>query len=198
MPDHRPIVSLRDRIREAMLGSQHARVVEWGNPQAMTEVLRGIKRDLGGADGTEPSSDQVKKASQWFAANRQARNFTELKYVCYGVLVPIDGETGPRVIDDRALVECLLQLVRERDGYPAQFRRCYQGLLRGYFSFDRSPHNTSPGYQSWLRLRTFLDEGLEPSYAAAVRRGFVPDWLQMLRTTRICLRRIRVAATRRA
>lgn len=180
MPDHRPIVSLRERIREAMLGSQHARVVEWGNPRAMTEVLRGIKRDLGGADGTEPTSDQVKKASQWFAANRQVRNFTELKYVCYGVLVPIDGETGPRVIDDRALVECLLQLVRERDGYPAQFRRCYQGLLRGYFSFDRSTHNTSPGYQSWTRLRTFLDQGLESSYAAAVRRGSVPDWLQML------------------
>lgn len=61
----------------------------WGNPRPMTEALRVLRTTLGGGGEGPPSVDMLEQALQMFVTTQRVANFTELKYVCYGVTVPI-------------------------------------------------------------------------------------------------------------
>lgn len=182
MPDRRPIDALRSRLAAEMGSEQVFRAPVWGNPHAMTEALRLLKRDLSEAEPSELSPDQVQASLRRFGATQQVQNFTELKYVCYGISVPV-GDEQWRVIDDGPLFKRLLTLVDEQEAKPKQYRRCYQGLLNGYFNFTHSDA-AAPSEVNWKTLRGFLGSKLEPIAHTASRRGVVPTWLQTLASHR--------------
>lgn len=142
----------------------------------MTEALRSIKRDLGGADGGVPSEDLLQASVRRFAMTQKVSSFTELKYVCYGVTLPL-GENQWRLIDREPMVEKLLGLVDQKQGQIKQFRRCYQGLLGAYFGFNRHGDQASKGLTNWVKLRGFLNSNLQPVLKATAQRGSTPDWL---------------------
>lgn len=182
MPDRRPIGSLRSRLATEMGSAQVFRAPVWGNPHAMTEALRLLKRDLSEAEPSELAPDQVQASLRRFGATQQVQNFTELKYVCYGISVPV-GDEQWRVIDNGPLFNRLLTLVDEQEARPKQYRRCYQGLLNGYFNFTHTD-TAAPSEVNWKTLRGFLGHKLEPIAHAASRRGVVPTWLQTLASHR--------------
>ncbi|MEO5606090.1 MAG: EH signature domain-containing protein [Polaromonas sp.] len=146
----------------------------------MTEALRSLKRDLSGSDAEKPPTEDMLRASlHRFSTTRDVASFTELKYVCYGVTVPV-GISHWRIIDQSPLFSTLLDLVQQREDQPKQFRRCYQGLLNGYFGFDRYSDAEGPGKGGWVKLRGFLSEKLRPILKSSAHRGLIPDWLQTL------------------
>ena len=171
--------NLRARLMAAMDPQQIFHGTVWGNPRPMTESLRDLRKSMGGSGEGPPPVDLLQQALQVFAKTQQVANFTELKYVCYGVTVPLWlGQCC--VIDHPPLFDRLLGLVEERSGQPKQFRRCYQGLLNSYFGFDRHTQPSPEGSMNWSRLRQYLGQRLEPVLQAAVGRGVVPDWLSTL------------------
>jgi hypothetical protein len=179
MPNLRPLDALRARLR-AELDPQHIfQSPGWADTRVMTEALRIIKRDLGGNDGGEPTQDVLQESLQRFADTRQVANFTELKYVCYGVTVPLENRHW-RVIDSEPLFNDLIGFVRQRESQPKQFRRCYQGLLSGYFGFDRHVESKGSGPGNWNSLRGFLGDSLRPMLKASTQRGTTPDWVRAL------------------
>ncbi len=151
MPHLQPLNSLRERLRSELDGHHPARGVTWGNPQAMSEALKSIKRELGGSDSGPPPQDVLLESLQRFARTAKAATFTELKYVCYGTTVPV-GRDRLRVIDQPPLFDALLAQVSEREVQPKQFRRCYQGLLTGYFGYEREPESVEIADKHWVRL----------------------------------------------
>ncbi|MEJ8858641.1 EH signature domain-containing protein [Variovorax robiniae] len=152
----------------------------WGAPQAMTKALTDLRRILGDSDVAMPSGDVMQSSLRHFASTQEARSFTELKYVCYGVTLPV-GAAGWRIIDRPPLFEKLISLVEAREGQPRQFRRCYQGLLNGYFGYDRSPDAaTAASTVNWGRLRGFLDHKLDPLMAKTRLREAAPGWIETL------------------
>ena len=180
MPDSRPLNALRASLAAALsLRRAHHEPV-WGEPKAMTAALKGVKQAFADADGSErPARDDLVAAVRGFFISRQISSFTELKYVCYGVTVPVDDE-GHRVIDRRLLLDRLIELVQERRAQPKQFRRCYQGLLSGYFGFEPDVGDSATAGQNWLTLRGFLSSQLKPVVDAAHARGRRFDWLEAL------------------
>ena len=176
----RPLDALRDRLREVLAPRQIFHAPVWGDPQAMTEALRSIKRELGGNDGGLPETDLLQASLARFAKDGKANNFTQLKYVCHGVTVPI-GKNQWRLIDHQPWLGRLLELVDgEAQKTPKKFRRCYQGLLGGYFGFDRHTEGNNAGSTNWQTLRGYLDKNLNPILQASSRRGTTPDWLLTL------------------
>lgn len=180
MPDSRPLKALQTSLAGALsLRRAHHEPV-WGEPKAMTAALKGVKQAFGGADDSErPARDDLVAAVRGFFRSRQISSFTELKYVCYGVTVPVDDD-GQRVIDRRLLLDRLIELVQARRAQPKQFRRCYQGLLSGYFGFEHEVGDSATAGQNWLTLRGFLGSQLKPVADAAHARGRRPDWLEVL------------------
>ena len=175
----RSLDDLRARLSSELSPSQVFRSQVWGNPRAMTLALRKLKRDLGDGATVAPGPDVLQASLARFATTQEVENFTELKYVCYGVSVPL-ARDELRIIDQAPLFKRLLALVAERRAQPKQFRRCYQGLLTGYFGFDRQPMASGAGPGNWDTLRTFLDDELQTLIDSASARGTLPEWLPLL------------------
>lgn len=180
MPDPRPLNALRARMRLALDNGQRHRTVVWGEPKLMSTTLKAVKQAFGGDDDVAPPErGDLVDAVRSFFRSRQVASFTELKYICHGVTVPVD-EDGHRLIDRTALFARLLELVDERQAQAKQFRRCYQGLMSGYFGFTRDPDPMDPAQANWLLLRGYLGERLTPVAKAAQARGRQLEWLETL------------------
>lgn len=179
MASMRPIDALRARLRRELDPQKIFDAPTWGNPRVMTEVLKEVRRDLGGNDIVSLDGDRVQKALLRFLKSRAVSSFTDLKYVCHGLTVPF-GREGVRLIDQRPMVDGVLQAVERREGQPRQFRRCYQGLLGGYFGFDWYAESEGQAIDNWTVIREFLRERLKSVLKASASRSGVPDWLQVL------------------
>ncbi|KRD25372.1 hypothetical protein ASE39_22645 [Acidovorax sp. Root267] len=182
MPHLQPLNALdhlRDRLRSELDVHRAVHAIEWGNPRVMTETLKRIRHDLGGEGNDQPAADQLQAALLRFARSRQVASFTELKYVCYGSTVPV-GHDLWRMIDRRPLFEAMLELVNQRTQQPKQFRRCYQGLLSGYFGFERNLEKPGEADERWIGLRNYLADQLAPLQSTSSKRGTVPEWLNTL------------------
>ncbi len=182
MPHIQPLNALdhlRDRLRSELDVHRAVHAIEWGNPRVMTEALKRIRHDLGGEGNDQPAADQLQAALLRFARSRQVASFTELKYVCYGSTVPV-GHDRWRVIDRQPLFEAMLELVNQRNQQPKQFRRCYQGLLSGYFGFERNLEKPGEADERWIGLRNYLADQLAPLQSASSKRGTMPEWLNTL------------------
>lgn len=155
MSHRQPIDVLRAGLRQAMSLRSTDTAQHWGNTKAMHEMLLSIQRDLGGQADTRPAEDQVKASLLQFHKTRALPSFNNLKYVCYGITVPI-GIKQWRVIDDQPLFDSLLSEVRKRQTQAKQFRRCYQGLLESYFSFNRHGQGSNFTQTNWTGLKSFL------------------------------------------
>jgi hypothetical protein len=171
--------ALRHRLRQELDVGHAVHSVEWGNPRVMTESLKRIRRELGGGDQDRPTEDKLQAALARFAASGAVLSFTELKYLCYGATVPV-GEEHWRLIDRQKLFDSLLNLVNHRAQQSKKFRRCYQGLLSGYFGFERNLDDPGEAERRWVTLREFLAEQLTPLRKACADKGQTPDWLTIL------------------
>lgn len=180
MPDSGPVNALRARLAGAMALNHSLRDLGWGDTKAMKASLADVRRVFGGGDDTaRPARNDLVDAVRQFFRDQQAGTFTQLKYVCYGVTVPVDAD-GQRLIDRGPLFTRLLELVEQRQGQPKQFRRCYQGLMSGYFGFSGASTAAAGTTNNWLTLRGFLGSRLEPVAASARTRGREPAWLDTL------------------
>ncbi|MDD0838755.1 EH signature domain-containing protein [Curvibacter sp. HBC61] len=182
MPYFQPLNALdvlRNRLRSELDVHQVVHAIEWGNPRVMTEALKRVRHDLGGEGQDKPAGDQLRAALLRFAKSHQVTSFSELKYVCYGSTVPI-GKDLWRVIDQRPLFDALLELVNQQVKRPKQFRRCYQGLLSGYFGYERNLAVPGDTDNCWTALRSYLANNLDSLWLASSKRGTVPEWLSIL------------------
>jgi EH_Signature domain len=171
--------ALRSRMRKDLDVGTAARVVEWGNPRPMTEALKRIRKELASDTQVQPTEDQLRKAIARFVNTGSVQSFTELKHLCHGTTVPV-GESRWRLIDRQKLFDALLAQVSSKPQQSKHFRRCYQGLLAGYFGFDRNLDEPGEAEQHWALLRRFLADRLAPLHAASSSRGQPPDWLTIL------------------
>lgn len=183
MSDSRSLGTLKRALAEALNPRQVASNKVWGDPQAMSRVLLQIKQELGGNAQEHIDKDAMTAALVNFRSQRSVASFNELKYVCYGACVPL-GTAHWRLIDDAGLVTAVLDQVDERQKLAKQFRRCYQGLLSAYFTFDKNRSGENLGLPNWQRLREYLGTRLDPVRIAARRRDDGPEWLGLLHQNR--------------
>lgn len=150
--------------------------VTFGDPRAMSNLLREIKRDMGGSEG-RPSEDLMINAIKKFDLQGDTDTFTELKYVCYGIETSV-GQQKFRIIEDEETLQQLLTVVSKRNN--KQLRRCFQGLLSSYFRFDPKSDVNKMGAKNWSSLKHYLKGKLKPLYESSSGRGVVPEWLSTL------------------
>lgn len=179
MPHLQPLKALQDRLHNEFDFSHLHHGLEWGNPRAMSAALKDIQRTFGGEGADVPETDVLQATLLRFAQTLKAATFTELKYVCYGITVKLPRQ-GWRLIDQPQLFDAVMKLVQEREAQTRQFRRCYLGLLHGYFGFER--HLVAPGApeRHWVHIRDYLAGRLDPLLAASSERGNAPEWLRTL------------------
>jgi hypothetical protein len=99
------------------------------------------------------------KAVRQFWASGDLDSLRDARLVCFGLHRPV-APSGPCIMEDR---DKLHRVLDDRAGVgqwmqaPRRFRRCYQGLVRSYFSYDAYAARTPTiGRRNWQDLRSYL------------------------------------------
>lgn len=161
---------LRDRLSSSLEWDASGIRGVWGQPQLMTKALGDVRNAFDTPVINIPERT-VAKVLLAYRGSGILQSFLDLKYACFG----IGQECGDkwRLINDDILFPKLLGEVDELREEPRRFRKCYQGLLSGYFGYPLFECET-PGH--WERLCAYLDSRLTVAQQATPH----PRWLTQL------------------
>ena len=138
------------------------------------EVLRGW---VAGKEALKPASDLVLEALLNFRRSANVTGLREAQLVCYGSIEPV-GKEKHRLIEDLRLFPTLLNCVDKYRPKPRAFRRCYKGLLSGYFGYDPEESSSDrAGKPNWLMLRTYLHGRIDDIKSSDGE----PEWVNAIR-----------------
>ena len=148
---------------------------DWALPQAMTKTLAEVRRQHDRPEAKPVAASTISAALAAFRKTGALPRFTDLKYVCLGVAwVERDGRC---LLAEEALRTVLLDLA-ESVSEPRRQMKCFQGLLRSYWSFpvhgSQVPEAAVLGLgvlRIWLCKRFIALDGA---------RMAKPDWFVML------------------
>ena len=128
-----------------------------------------------------PPTHWIQAALIRFRADRKISDAWQARHLCHGCLV-LYSRRAPWLMEDANAFPFLLQYVDNLHSRPRLFRRCFQGLMHAYFTYEpgrpnpeAGPYqNRETGWKNRLMLRTFLQRRRNN----IITPGFNPDWVQ--------------------
>ena len=140
----------------------------------MDRELVRLQASAGGLGSQIAPVDVQLVAVRQFWRSQHLESVRDGRLVCFGVTLP-HAPGGPCVLEDYSRLGVLLGIIDRWTGEPRRYRRCYQGLVANYFSYDASnPKTPVAGKENWSRLRRYLIERA----SKIVDRGSAPEWVQ--------------------
>jgi hypothetical protein len=139
----------------------------------LAKELKILEQWVGSAAAPNPASDIVVEALLRFHRSSNLASIREAQLTCYGCIQPF-GPENRRLIEDARLLPTLLECVEKYLPKPRAFRRCYRGLLSGYFGYDPDAISSDrAGKHNWRILRSYLYERLRSINS----QGIEPEWV---------------------
>ncbi|HEX8961626.1 MAG TPA: EH signature domain-containing protein [Rhodocyclaceae bacterium] len=135
MPARQGVRPAIDALRARLAGAlELGRAAGWGEPRAMTAALEDVRRRHDNAAGRPVAADRISRAVAAFRRRSKVADLAQLRYVCLGAAT-LDAE-GRCLLAEPALRARLFDLAETVPGARRQLK-CFQALLRGYWSFPR-------------------------------------------------------------
>lgn len=128
-----------------------------------------------------PPTHRIRAALIRFHTDRKVSDAWQARHLCHGCLV-LYSLRAPWLMEDARAFPLLLQYVDNLHNRPRLFRRCFQGLMRAYFTYEPGRpdpaagpyHNRETGWKNRLLLRAFLQR----RRSCITAPEFNPDWVQ--------------------
>lgn len=128
-----------------------------------------------------PPAHRIRAALMRFHADKRPTDAWQARHLCHGCLF-LYSRRAPWLMEDARAFPLLLQYVDSLHNRPRLFRRCFQGLMRAYFTYEPGRpdpaagpyHNRETGWKNRLLLRAFLQRRRN----CITTPGFNPDWVQ--------------------
>ena len=145
----------------------------------MAESIALLQRRLrDGVGGVPlPGDARQQRAVDQFWESQQFYDIREARLVSFGLGVP-NTQSRICVMEDRQRFMSVLDSKHGVDQWldsPKWYRRCYQGLVRSYFTYDGiSGETSSTGRKNWSDLRDYLHDRARN----IVSHGVEPDWVR--------------------
>jgi hypothetical protein len=130
----------------------------------------------GGASGgqAKPADDLIRRAIATFKAQPDVVDFRQARLLCFGITLRWNDSSRYCLIEDAKCFPRLLDGAGVFVGQPRAFRRCFQGLMLGYFAYDpEAEGSAAAGRQNWGLLKSFL----RSSYLRIQGTGMLPSWV---------------------
>lgn len=152
---------------------------EWPHRQLdglLDETIKKLEtHNKSGANSSVPE-DLLQAAVRKFWDTQCFETFRDARLVSFGMCVP-SRDSGPCIMEDRQRFQAVLDRQTGVDQWvnePRWYRRCYQGLVRSYFTYDAKLDQVpTVGKQNWADLREYLKERTRN----IVDRQVNPDWV---------------------
>ena len=169
-------MSALDRLAGLLRGSAGAGARPLPVDPSIDTVIAGLERHAKtGTSASVPEDLQQQAVSRFWDAQR-FDNLKDARLVSFGMCVP-SRPAGPCIMEDRQRFQAVLDSRGGVDQWlddPRWYRRCYQGLVRSYFTYDalldKAP---TVGRQNWGDLRDYLNERTRNIVDKTVN----PDWV---------------------
>ncbi|SIT39490.1 conserved hypothetical protein [Paraburkholderia piptadeniae] len=136
-------------------------------------LLVEMKARLKSGGGRAPSEDHQLDAVRRYWDSQEVSTFRDAYLLSWSLCLP-HRPRGQCVLEDRPRLQGVLDGV---DGYKSKtsaYRRCYQGLVKSYFTYDADAPEVPPvGRKNWGVLRDYLHDN-----NGDIRdRGPCPEWV---------------------
>lgn len=173
MPDRlmlSPLSKLQSKLQLTLGDSFQGKI--WGDPAEMTKSLAGVRACFDTAN-VSLNERSIGKALLIFRNTNDLPTFIDLKYACFGLGQSV-GEWC--LIEDMERFPAFLKRVDKEQPNPRRFRKCYQGLMHSYFSYDIFDNPGEAAKINWQMLKKYLRERLHVALSATNS----PTWLKTL------------------
>jgi hypothetical protein len=138
--------------------SQGHLVRPWAVEKTIDGHISLLERHLKDGAGAYVPKDLQEEAVTRFWSSKRVDNLKDARLVSFGVALPV-GQQRLRVIEDKERFPALLEGVDKYLPVPKQYRRCYQGLMSGYFAYDPEVKEAPKiGRENWVTLRDYLGD----------------------------------------
>ena len=141
----------------------------------LEKEIEKLKTWLGTNVTAKPPSNLIREALARFYEMPNTESLRDIRLICYGCVDV--GDRGYRLMEDAERFPKLLDCVDKYKGEARPFRRCYKGLLNGYFTYDPNAEGvTEAGQLNWNTLRSYLHDRT----ANLPSKGMLPGWVQAI------------------
>ena len=140
----------------------------------MALATQSLRKEYGEISRGTSDHSGIAAAVISFMETHKLLTYRDMKYVCFGVSSPY-GSPSIRLIEHETLFPKLLAEVELLRLERSIFRRCYQGLMKGYLRYPGQDEQVR-GHKNWLALRGFLSQ-----YCMVLKKQKpVMEWMQAL------------------
>lgn len=116
-------------------------------------VLMRMQERTKGNGSRVLSQDLQLEAVRRFWQSQEVASFRDAYLLSWGLCLP-HRPSGPCVLEDRSRFQAVLDGVDGWSVRPSAFRRCYQGLVKSYFTYDALRDSAPPtARNNWKMLR---------------------------------------------
>lgn len=162
------------RLRELMgLTRGEEETIEFHSSLEIDQVLKTLERRAKRGSSEIVPLDLQTEAVRRFWQTKELSTVQEARRVSFGLSLPI-AQGDVCILEDSERFQALLSSVDRWAEDPRRFRRCFQGLVTNYFSYDVFRIETrESGKDNWISLRDYLLDRSHNISAGA----FNPDWV---------------------
>lgn len=141
--------------------------------KTLDKVIAEIKQRGGGWSAEVVPADKKMLAVQNFWSNGLISGFPHLYLLSWSLNVAHHRD-NLCIMDDQKRLQHIFQAIDQWQKQPRAFRRCYQGLMHGYFTCNSSRSDISVNREN---LRKYLHERTE----WVVDRRANPEWVELIK-----------------
>lgn len=169
-------MSALDRLSGLLRGSLRAAERPFPRSDELDPVIAELQRHNKSGTGAHVPVDLQQVAVRKFWETQRFETLKDARLVSFGMCLPT-RPSGPCIMEDRQRFQAVLDKQTGVDqwiGDPRWYRRCYQGLVRSYFTYDaKVEHAPSVGKRNWGELRDYLHDRTR----SIVDKQVNPDWV---------------------
>lgn len=165
-----------ERLSGLLRGSLQAAERPFPQTNDLDPIIAGLQKHNKAGTGSSVPDDLQQAAVRKFWDTQRFETLRDARLVSFGMCVP-SRPYGPCIMEDRQRFKAVLDNQTGVDQWvdePRWYRRCYQGLVRSYFTYDtKVAQAPSAGKQNWGDLRDYLSERSRN----IVDKRVNPDWV---------------------
>lgn len=169
-------MSALDRLAGLLRNSPDAGARPLPVDSSIDAVISRLERQTKSGFQAAVPEDLQQQAVRRFWDLQRFENLKDARLVSFGMCVP-SRPSGPCIMEDRQRFQAVLDRQSGVDQWldePRWYRRCYQGLVRSYFTYDpKAEAAPSVGRRNWGDLRDYLHERTQN----IVDKKVNPDWV---------------------
>lgn len=151
-------MSALNHLASLLRPAVHEGARELAPSTAIDEVIAKMAAKSKSRAGGNLAEDHLLEAVKRFWLSQEVQSFRDAYMLSWSLCLPHRPQ-GPCVLEDRPRLQKVLDGVDSWTERPTAYRRCYQGLVKSYFTYDALAESApGVGRNNWRLLRDYLHD----------------------------------------